>query len=103
MPTNLSDVSLLSRVTLERFVGIFFPKIFFRLSNRIFSLTSVPCLQICLLCFYLVVSHHRFVGTFFSEQFSDFRTEYFHENRDLKPLSRTFHPKSLYVPDKLYP
>ena len=29
MPTNLSDVSLLSRVTLERFVGTFFFQKFF--------------------------------------------------------------------------
>ena len=72
MPTNLSDASLLSRVTLERFVGTFFSKIFFRLSNWKFSLTSVPCLQICLLCHYLVVSHQRFVGTFFSKKFSTF-------------------------------
>ena len=68
MPTNLSDASLLSRVTLERFVGTFFSKNFFRLSNWKFSLTSLPCLQICLLCLYLVVSHQRFVGTFFFQK-----------------------------------
>ena len=86
MPTNLSDASLLSRVTLERFVGTFFSKNFFRLSNWKFSLTSLPCLQICLLCLYLVVSHQRFVGTFFFEKIFDL---HFARNDDFQLFPRT--------------
>ena len=70
MPTNLSDVSLLSRVTLERFVGIFFfqkifptfePNIFLDLCamptnlSAVFLLSSVTS-QIC---------RHFFFGTIF--------------------------------------
>ena len=78
MPTNLSDASLLSRVTLERFVGtFFFQKFFPTFELKIFLDLSAMPTNLSAVSLLSSVTSEICRHFFFPKNFSDFRTENF--------------------------